>query len=166
VPARIGPDGREGRRAGPERRIGRAGFEEAAHPALRRGDLAGVLADRMRADRRGGGLAQQAAAHAVRDVADPRAVEPDIEGDAVAAQRIVAGQAGVGRIQPAGARRRLGQGDDRILVKIGHERARRWIARSSPWSSASTSSSPLYSARLARAVPARPRRSISGCAQW
>src|SRR5689334_19533058 len=82
-------------------------------------DAGGVAADSNRGERRSRGLAEQAAAYLMGDLGDlARVVELHVDGDPIAAQRIVAPRR-LGRCgELARTGLRLGEGDDAVLIQL------------------------------------------------
>ena len=102
VPALVRVHGRERRELGPEpaRGLRRPRDRLAETPRRPRASAAGVSPGARVADHRGRRLAEQAAAHLVPDLAHPAIGKIEIQGHAIAAQRVVDGDAGVGRLEP------------------------------------------------------------------
>ncbi len=150
VPAPCAGQGRCGRcrvlvTSGEVERRSNAGLATAEHAAQHLAPGEGgrrLLADSGGGDHRGRGLAERTAAHLVADRRDRAATQFQIEGDAVAAERVIDRGAGIGRCEAASPHRLLGPLHDRLLIEIVAHRSFA-AAASRPVSSASTSASLL-----------------------
>src|SRR3954453_21527038 len=116
---------------------------------------------------RGGGLADRAAVPVEADVLDrARVVDAQHHAQLVATKRVRVLELEVRRLHRAPVVRALVVVEDLLAIQVVHQSAKTSLTRSSPATSASTSSRVLCTANDARLVAPTPKRFMSGCAQW